>query len=144
MKCFPRKHIFSLLDSFFSINIARNDKRRSINRSRNVDIVIFITNRTLLTHISFFLRTPSTGHFKYPYGSLYKIRYSVHIKSIVQGEWRLTFLAALILIISNVEENKSPQKNLPFCRALCKKMKTPVKDRKTDGNCLVSIFSFRV
>ncbi len=50
-----------------------------------------------------------------------------------------TFLAVIILIISNVEKNKVNQ-NLYFYRPLCKQMKPSNKDQKTDVVDSHSIF----
>ncbi len=125
-----------------STNTVKNVECRSISWSRKVDIEIFITKRPLLTH-----QLPSKEHYRlidrFNYLHDPNISCYLHIKSVVQAELRLTFLAILILIISNIENNKIHRKS-PFFRASCRRTETPTKDRKTKGTSSISIFSSRV
>jgi hypothetical protein len=65
------------------------------------------------------------------------------LSAVDKKEWRLTFLAIFILIISNAKKNRVHKKS-SFFGAICKRTEPATRDQETEGIDLVLIFSSRV
>src|SRR5271163_4879040 len=96
---------------FFDYQISKMMKRCFFHRLRNSFLIFkFVATKTLSIHIKMFFQSTIDQMFNYLRDSFIISDQLTSIISVVQREERLTFLASVILIISNIEKKQSPCK----------------------------------